>query len=255
MIDDSDHSDAPPAGLSGSLRSPVRPAARVEALTPPHGTLRPSVSPPDPAPPAPSPEDPEQALIALRLKVEALVDEYAQGEINRVQFNALYQRYSEQRAIIDKLMQRNPASEAWRQVLGGRGQTGFLRARLEAQPISYGVYARGQPAALLTGGLQNLEAVFPADAVLRAVWAMSHRPAIGLGRKLLRNDEWLVMAVGSAAATMVIFSLEPSKTQAQLLRDLHVDFERANQLALSRGSLAADRLVFPQRALFEQEMV
>lgn len=255
MPDDSDPNFAAPAGLPGSLRSPVRPAARVEALTPPGGTPRPPGAQPAPAPPDPAPDDPEQALIALRLKVEALVDEYAHGELNRVQFNALYQRYSEQRAIIEKLMERNPASEAWRQVLGSRGQTGFLRARLEAQPISYGVYARGQSAALLSGGPQSLEATFPAEAVLRAIWAMAHRPAIGLGRKPLRNDEWLVMAVGSTAATMVIFSLEPSKTQAQLLRDLHVDFERANQLALSRGWLAADRLVFPQRALFEQEMV
>jgi hypothetical protein len=193
-------------------------------------------------------------LLLLRQKTETAVDEYAKGLINRVQFNALYQRYNEQRAIIEKLMQRNPDGDAWRQVMSNRGQTGFLRARLEAQPVSLNVYAAAQTVPLLTGGPQALGALFPAEAALRAVWAMPNRPPIGLGRKPLRDDAWLVMAIGARAATLVIYSLEPSKSQAQLLRDLHVDFERANQLLLERNWLAPERLVFPQRALFEQEL-
>lgn len=182
------------------------------------------------------------------------MDEYAKGLINRVQFYALYQRYNEQRAIIEKLMLRDPDSEAWRQVVSNRGQTGFLRARLEAQPLSYSIHAAEQPAPLLPGGAPPLRTVFPADAALKAVWAMPNRPAIGLGRKALANDYWLVMAIGGRAATLIIYSLEPSKTQARLLRDLHLDFERANQMALERGWLAPERLVFPQRALFEEEL-
>lgn len=252
MPDDSDSPDTP----AGSLRSPIRPAAPHDAPTPPYGTSRvpPAQLPPElPADPLP-PQDPVHALALLRQKVEVLVDEYAQGAINRVQFNALYQRYSDQRTIIEKLMQRNPDGDAWRQVVSSRGQTGFLRARLEAQPVYYAVFAAGQSAALQTGGHPDRAASFPAETILRAVWAMPNRPAIGLGRKPLSDDQWLVMVVGSEAATLVVFSLEPSKTQAQLLRDLHIDFERANQMALERSWLAAERLVFPQRALFEQEL-
>jgi hypothetical protein len=192
--------------------------------------------------------------VLLREKTEIAVDEYARGVINRVQFNALYQRYHEQRAIIEKLIERNPDGDAWRQVVSTHGQTGFLRARLEAQPVSLSVFAAAQPAPLLEGGSETLSSWFPAEAALRAVWAMPNRPVIGLGRKPLRDEHWLVMAIGSRAATLVVYSLEPSKLQAQWLRDLHVDFERANQLALERNWLARDRLVFPQRALFEQEL-
>lgn len=215
-----------------------------------------SATPPPASPPEPysSPDDPQEALILLRQKTETAVDEYARGLINRVQFYALYQRYNEQRAIIEKLMQRDPDGNAWRQVVSNRGQTGFLRARLEAQPVSYSVHATERPAPLLTGGTPPLHTVFPAEAALRAIWAMPNRPAMGLGRKALQHERWLVMAVGKRAATLVIYSLEPSKTQAQLLRDLHLDFERANQLALERGWLAPERLVFPQRAMFEEEL-
>jgi hypothetical protein len=249
MTDDPHRPDGPP----GSLRSPIRPA-------PPHETVPAPVpvpataAVPSPSGPEPAPQDPLHALVLLRRKVEALVDEYAQGSINRVQFNALYQRYSDQRAIIEKLMQRNPETDAWRQVVSSRGQTGYLRARLEAQPVCFSVYASGKETPLLMAGDVAAVAAIAAEALLRAVWAMPHRPTIGLGRKPLAADQWLVMAVGSKAATLVVFSLEPSKTQAQLLRDLHLDFERANQMALDRGWLAAERLVFPQRALFEQDM-
>lgn len=236
----------------GSLRSPVRPPAPADTpAAPPTPPLPEAV--PD-TPPATPPQDSRHALILLRQKVDVLVSEYAQGGINRVQFNALYQRYSDQRAIIEKLMERNPDNEAWRQVVSNRGQTGFLRARLEAQPLYYGVYAANVFSPLFTGGSFEAAVDFPKDALLRAVWAMPNRPPIGLGRKPLGADQWLVMAAGGKAATLVVFSLEPSKTQALLLRDLHLDFERANQMALDRGWLAAERLVFPQRALFEQEL-
>lgn len=249
MTDDP-HSPTPPPG---SLRSPIRPSTPASVDSPPAPIATP------PAPPAPgaardtSPQDSQHALALVRQKVEALVNEYAQGGINRAQFSALYQRYSDQRAIIEKLMERNPDNEAWRQVVSNRGQTGFLRARLEAQPLYYGVYAANTFSPLFAGGSLEAAVDFPRDAMLRAVWNMPNRPPIGLGRKSLAADQWLVLAVGGKAATLVVFSLEPSKTQAQLLRDLHLDFERANQMAFERGWLAADRLVFPQRALFEHE--
>jgi hypothetical protein len=48
-----------------------------------------------------------------------------------------------------------------------------------------------------------------------------------------------------------MFMLEPSPMQANKVRDLHSDFERANRMALERGTKSLDRLVFPQRALVE----
>jgi len=230
---------------NAQMRSPIRPAYTPPAVEPTADEPRKTPAPSDP------PTDPKSALASLRQKIQLLVDEYAAGKINRAQFHALYKRYSEQRAVIEKLMERNPESEAWKQVLRSQGQTGFLRSRFESQPILYAIFARNQTIPVHAGGHHPLNPNVT-QPLLQALWRSSQLPAVGLGRKALENDEWLVLAVGEYAATIVIFSLEPSSGQAKLVRDLHLDFERANHIALSRGMVAIDRLVFPQRALVER---
>jgi len=162
----------------------------------------------------------------------------------------MYKRYSEQRAIIERLLERNPDSDAWKQVLGVKGHTGFLRSHYEAQPMFFIVYRHGTPKAILAGGKDT-----PTDVevmpVLQMVWKMPNRPKVGLGRRQFPSGNWMLLATGEHAATAVIFTLEPSAAQARLVRDLHADFERANQAALARGWIVQERMVFPQRALVE----
>src|SRR3954463_16120705 len=94
-------------------RSPVRPSLPQQPEPRP---LQASVPQPTPAAPE-SPTNPNAALNTLRRKMELVSDEFAQGKINRGQFNAVYKRYSEQRTIIERLIERNPNSDAWKQVI------------------------------------------------------------------------------------------------------------------------------------------
>lgn len=231
------------------MRSPVRPSVPQPPPTPARA--------PEPAPPrAPEPEgdptDPVAALSTLRRKMETVADEFAEGKINRAQFNAMYRRYSEQRTIIERMVERNPDTDAWKQVLSVKGQTKFLRNQFEAQTLYYIVYrhnrfepitAEGKPPSNLT----------PILAALNRVWAMPNRPESGLGRKSIDDGRWMILATGVYTATAIIFSREPSTAQARLVRDLHADFERANHAALSRGWITPEHMVFPQRALTESD--
>ena len=84
---------------------------------------------------------------------------------------------------------------------------------------------------------------------MKAMWV---RLALAIiGAQVLARGIVLLLAVGDFAATAVMFSLEPANAQARLVRDLHADFERANQAALARGWIVPERMVFPQRALVE----
>lgn len=233
------------------MRSPIRPSKPT--------TDTPDAAPAldaDPAPKEPVAEAPtnsSSALDVLRQKMKTVAGEFAEGKINRAQFNALYKRYSEQRTIIERLMQRDPENEAWRQVMSTKGYTSFLRSHFEAQPLYYSVHTHREIEPIVRGGPR------PADAsmvqpLLRAVWQLATVPKQGVGKKALANGEWLVLAVGEHALTAVIFSLEPSVAQARLVRDLHNDFERANQAALARKWIIPDRMVFPQRALTESSL-
>ena len=234
-----------------AMRSPVRP--NTPKQTEP---LKPPVQPSSVAPETPTEHatpNPTIALNTLRRKMEEISDEFANGKINRVQFYALYKRYNEQRTIIERLLERNPNSDAWKQVISVKGQTGFLRHYYEAQPLCFLVYRHNQITPISVGGKRPPQPVL-VQPVLKQVWGMPNRPKTGLGRKPLGETEWLILALGEYAATAVIFSLEPSAAQARVVRDLHADFERANQAALARGWIVPERMVFPQRALIEESL-
>ncbi|MFN8531149.1 MAG: hypothetical protein U0670_21305 [Anaerolineae bacterium] len=240
MTDQSTRDERP----NDPLRSPVRP-------TPPQIATGSAAPVPPPAPQTESPaRDPVTALNSIRAKMEAVSDEFAQGTINSVQFNAMYRRYSEQRTIIEKLIERDPESDAWRRVMSVKGQTGFLRTQFEALPLYYAVFQANSSRPLLMGGKQT-----PIEVLLTVIaeklWALPNRPNPGLARKTLSTGQWVIVATGSHAGTFVVFSLEPSNAQARLIRDLHADFERANAAAFERNQLIPERMVFPQRALAE----
>lgn len=236
--------------MNGSLRSPVRPpAARSNALGQPAPMPEPTPHAPA-APPSPRADDPDAALVSLRQRMKLTADEFAEGKINRAQFHALYARYSEQRSIIERLLERDPETQAWRQVVALQGQTGMLRSSLEAMPLYYLVFKGEGAVSLLIGGKRPAEPEKIAP-LIRHVWNLPNRPAFGLGRMPFKHGRWLIIATGNHSATAVVFSLEPAIAQARLVRDLHADFERANQALLASGSAAAERMVFPQRALSE----
>lgn len=238
-----------PESAEASPRSPIRPAPPAGAVPSPraHPQSVPSTAS------APVPSDPHQALGELRRKMEKVAAEFAQGKINRAQFNAMYGRYSEQRVIIQRLIERNPESKAWKQVIGTAGHTSFLRQHFEAEPLFYLVFRHGSTTPLMTGGKTEptTDQLLP---ILEGLWAMEGRPKAGLARKMMDDNQWLVLALGEYAITLVMFKLEPSNAQASLVRDLHTDFERANQAALARQTSRLERMVFPQRALVEESL-
>lgn len=235
------------------LRSPVRPSIPQPPVETTPADVAPVENPPEPEPILEDPTNPVAALNSLRRKMELVADEFADGKLNRAQFNAVYRRYSEQRTIIERMVERNPDGEAWKQVLGIQGQTSFLRSQFQAQTRYYIVYRNQNRDQITTGGRESASE-FGIKPVLDRVLAMPDRPPLGLGRRAIDENHWLILAVGEFAATAVIFSLEPSYAQARLVRDLHADFERANKAALARGWIVPDHMVFPQRALIETSL-
>lgn len=254
--------DRPSSNEDATLRSPIRPRPALEtdetevrAKPPSRANLLARAMQPANAAPSPEkpPDDPQAALEALRRKMEMVANEFSLGKLNRAQFNAIYGRYSEQRAIIQRLIERDPENPAWKQA-AAPGHTSFLRQHFEARLMFYLVYQHNIPTPLMMGGQQqpNMDQI---SMVLKSLWGMSNRPKAGLARKEMRDGQWLVLALGEYALTLAMFQLEPSAAQAGLVRDLHSDFERANRKSLSVGTRSLDRFVFPQRALAEKDLV
>ena len=192
----------------------------------------------------------ERALEQLREKMNALVQEYAAGDINQVQFQAIYRRYSEQRDITERLLQRNPESGAWQSVVQA-GHTSFLRDHYSAKILSYGLYRIMDGAQIVLQGKLRLppDQLLPIIAKLKRLVDEGRVPPPA-GRKL-KDNSWVYLVPGKVTASVMIYSLEPAAIQRQVADDIQRDFERANEKILARGDFDPNHLVFPHRALFE----
>jgi hypothetical protein len=233
--------------------SPIRPTMPDD--TEPQPPLTPS--PPDKTPRPPlTPREQmqraEEALINLRQKMAGVAAEFAQGKLNQAQFDAIYGRYSEQRDITERLLARDPESQAWQSVVRS-GHTGFLKQHYAARVLSYAIHDQETFRQIaLTGSIQIARAqVEAALSRLRAVIEQRGNPGPAL--KQLGDGRCVLFMPGSLSVVIAIFSLEPSKTQIGRIEDIHRDFERANQHALRARDYTTSRMVFPHRALFEDQ--
>lgn len=198
----------------------------------------------------------EEALAQLREKTGQIAAEFAEGKLNRAQFTALYAYFNERRVIIERLLARDPGTQAWQQV-AKPGHTGFLRQHFEARVLAYSIYNHGSDDVdnpLTTQG----SAPMPTAAIKPMLTALNvllrtqnnSKPLTAL-RKQIDNGRWITIVPGNYTTGVALFSLEPSAQQFTLMQDIHRDFERANRVALERGIRLPDQLVFPHRALFE----
>lgn len=190
-----------------------------------------------------------EQLALLREKMKAVSSEYANGEISRAQFNAIYAHYNEQRTIIERIIAHNPQNDGWKQA-SRSGKTSFLRNHFEARPLNYVIYLHYHQKPLTGAGSRpDMEQI---AALLHRLWRRTEIKT-GIVCIPLEEPQWLAMAAGQHSVTFVTFHLEPSSAKLRHIYDLHKDFEHANRIMLVRGDLDKARLVFPQRSLMENK--
>lgn len=231
---------------SEPLRSPIRPVRPADE-TDVNPQLLNAEAPPIQGDGSPNLSNPQQAIKTLRSKMSTLAEEFATGKINRTQFEVLYKRFTEQRSLVEMLINREPESDSWQQVVSSKGQTTFLRSQFEAQPVYFGIFLHDEH--LLMDSSPNESIHNFLGPLINKVLKTPNRPPLSLGKRALTSPHWLVLVVGQYSGTGVVYTLEPSLAQAKQVRDLHADFERANRIHLSRNWISPDRMVFPQREL------
>lgn len=194
----------------------------------------------------PTKSTPQDALEHIRQKMLTIVGEYSNGEISAVQFNAIYRHYTEKRKIIERMVERNPDTTAWR-APAAAGMTMMLRQQFEARLMYYAVFRREGRNPIMMQGKMPRSVVDSVYNVLKAVWGLDTW-RVGIARKSVGNGYWLILVVGEKSYTLLIYKFQPSDAQIDEVRTVHDDFERANQRALQRNE-EPKRMVFPQRAL------
>jgi hypothetical protein len=194
----------------------------------------------------------EEALINLRQKMAQTAADFAKGKLNQAQFDAIYARYSEQRDITERLLMRDPESQAWQSVIQA-GHTGFLIEHFESRVLAYAIYDQNTADLIASTGPFRLKHQ-QIKAVIERLQAINNdRGNPGPAQRTLGDDRCVVFVPGERAVAVVIFSREPAAVQIKRIQDIHGDFERANEHALRKRQYGTGRLVYPHRALFEKK--
>ncbi len=244
---------------TGGMLSPIRPTFQddsqpQEPLAPsfPERTSSKPFGPASSFSPRDQMQRAEEALIHLREKMAQVAAEFAQGKLNRAQFDAIYARYSEQRVITERLLARNPDSQAWQSVMQP-GHTTFLKQQFEAHLVSYAIYDQIAFAQIVITGTVQLDQAQIEAVLRRLTMVIAQRGDPGPATKKISDGRYVLFVPGEFTTAVAIFSLEPSAVQIARTQDVHRDFERANQHMLRHQDYEGERMVFPHRALFEDK--
>jgi hypothetical protein len=120
--------------------------------------------------------------------------------------------------------------------------TGILRERHTARIVSYAIYDNNTSLPLASVGefLIDTSLLVPMLSSFRS--AATEMFGAGLRSTEIEGGRWLCFVPGEFTTLIVLFSVEPARTQLTLIEDLHRDFEVANHAALvsGRGMEAAE---------------
>lgn len=186
----------------------------------------------------------EEFIALVREKMSRLVQEFANGEINRTQFHRLYDRYQRQIAAVTQLLaESDPA--LWRAAVNDGEDTQHLKKRLSARPIGMAVYLAGADQPVQTFGVFDIapSRIQPMlESYGRAVGDLFRA---GMRRTELDDGRWLCFVPGARTTLVALFSLEPTDSQLATLDRLHHDFEQANRYALEQSAPDPQALAYP----------
>jgi hypothetical protein len=216
-----------------------KPSSSSLASRPPFvGSNEPGSQPPDLPP---SSTDLNAFLQSLRSKMAQLAEDFAQGKLNRTQFQEIYAHYQKQRHSVEDTLVRAPGSDQWRTNVA-IGMTGLLRERHAAKILAYALYdnVTSLPLASVGTFLIDTSLLVPMLSSFRS--AATEMFGAGLRSTEIEGGRWLCFVAGNYCTLIVLFSVEPARVQLTLVEDLHRDFEVANRavLAAGRGREAAE---------------
>jgi len=191
-------------------------------------------STPPAAPPSAEPPDLRTFLQQLRSKMAQLAEDFAQGKLNRTQFQEIYAHYQKQRQQVEEALV-NAAGPESLQASFKPGLTGILRERHAAKILSYAIYDNNTGLPLASVGTFRIDTSLLVPMLSSFRSAATEMFGAGLRSTEIEGGHWLCFVPGEFSTLMVLFSVEPARVQLTLIEDLHRDFEVANHAALADG--------------------
>ncbi|MEL6149443.1 MAG: hypothetical protein AAFU54_13760 [Chloroflexota bacterium] len=173
----------------------------------------------------------------VQAKINRVLEEFAEGKLNRDQFHAIYERYNSQMELAEKATSNDvPVDEdggtmVLREKLMGKAQ-GLIIFDNKSGNVIETLGAFGVGMAEVQPILQEFTSEHKAGRVDRAV-----RPA--------SDKQWLLFVAGKFTTVVTLFKNEPSGYQTTVIQRMHGEFENANHGSFENDRIDAAQLVFP----------
>jgi hypothetical protein len=187
--------------------------------------------------------DPEvmRHLEEVETKIDRTVQDFADGLINRAQFENLYRHYQNQRKMLQGLLDEG-GGQVPSSVMAGESM--IIRQRYAAKVLAYAVYDNESSVPLYTVG------DFPVDSDLVVGFLSGFRSAaaeiLGAGAAKAEAEDGKVLCYvpGQYSTLIVLYSSNPAEIEVQGLRKVHSHFETLNTGLLKQRPISTDTLLF-----------
>ena len=193
----------------------------------------------------------QEIIDTVQGKMRKVVDEFAQGDISREQFQEIYEHYQNQ-----IMMAVQMAAEADATVDGLQltpGETFAIRSKLVAKAKGMTIYYHATGLLLETLGDFDISVAKIAPC-LNSICDQVHRGRTADVRTEKMADEWVLYVPGRYSTAVMLFSHEPSVRQISVIENIHRDFETANYTALKSGHADGSKLVYPFKSFVRRSV-
>lgn len=184
-------------------------------------------------------------------KIQALLNEFAQGGLNQEQFNALYERYSGQLALAQEVMVTGDES-AMRQAQDGASIA--IRAEHMGKAMGLVIYHNKTGASIETLGEFKVSAFVISPVLQEFSRAAQAGQAVEPRVEKLQDRQWLLFSGGRYTTVVTYFKNEPSPYQIREIKRLHADFEIANSPRLTQYPLDSKKMAYPFVVFVQQKL-
>ena len=174
----------------------------------------------------------------IQQKIADVLEEFAQGKLNREQFHAIYERYNAQLEFADKAldMESVPAND---------GSTIAIREKFMGKAQGLIIFSNQTGNVIETLGEfgMSMTELVPVLDEFTQEWQAGR--VIDRAVRNTQNGQWLLFVAGAFTTVSTLFTNEPSGYQIQVIRRMHHEFEEANQTLLAKNDIDAAQLVYP----------
>jgi hypothetical protein len=195
----------------------------------------------------------EQALVQARErlnsvqeKINRIAEEFAEGQVNRAQFQELFDHYQRERRTILAWIDTTAEVPNWRE-LAAEGRSMMIRRQHKARVLGYAICDQQSGLPLRSIGMfeEDPELVVPMLTAYRS--ATEEIFGAGIRSTEIEGGRWLCFVAGEFTMLMVLFSNEPARKDLEGLDELLRTFERMNRYILRRRPVKPDDLFLPYR--------